>query len=192
MPPRILAFAGSARRDSFNKRLVRAAVRGAEAAGVACTCIDLRDYPMPLYDGDLEAESGPPEAAARLRQALLDHEGLLISSPEYNGSISPLLKNCIDWASRSPKATPDLSPYQGKVAALMAASPGPLGGLRGLRIARELLANIGVTVLPGQMTLRRAAEAFDSDGELADAGQRGQAEGLGRTLAEWLLRLHTG
>ena len=103
--PRILAFAGSAREESFNKRLVRVAAAGAEAAGVACTVLDLRDFPLPIYDGDLEAAEGLPENAKRLRELFLAHQGLLIASPEYNSSISPLLKNTLDWVSRAPAAS---------------------------------------------------------------------------------------
>jgi len=118
-PPRVLAFAGSTRGGSFNKRLVKIAAVGVESAGVSCTLIDLRDYPLPLYDADLEAESGLPGNAVALKDLFLSHQGLLISSPEYNGSISPLLKNAIDWVSRSTEASSDLSPFRGKVAAIM-------------------------------------------------------------------------
>src|SRR5262249_29719722 len=107
MAPRILAFAGSTRRDSFNKKLAGIAADGARAAGAEVTFIDLRDYPLPLYDGDLEAEKGLPEQAQRLKKLFLDHDGLLISSPEYNSSISGVLKNTIDWVSRPVPGEPD-------------------------------------------------------------------------------------
>jgi chromate reductase len=190
LTPRILAFAGSTRRGSFNQRLVRAAARGAEAAGVGCSVIDLAEHALPLYNGDLEATGGLPDAALRLRGLFLDHQALLIATPEYNGSIPPLLKNTLDWISRSPEASPDLSPFSGKLAALLAASPGPLGGLRGLSVVREVLANLGVTVLPEQVTLRRAHAAFDAVGELVEANHREAAETLGRTLAGWVTRHH--
>jgi NAD(P)H-dependent FMN reductase len=189
-PPRILAFAGSARQDSFNKRLVAIAGEGAEAAGVACTLIDLRDYPLPIYDSDLEAEAGIPENAAALKDTFLSHQGLLIASPEYNSSISALLKNTIDWVSRSMDGGPDLSPFRDKVAAIMAASPGPLGGLRGLAVLRSLLGNIGCTVMADQLTIRHAHEAFTADRRLSDAKQQSRAEALGKQLAQWLLKLH--
>jgi NAD(P)H-dependent FMN reductase len=188
--PRIVAFAGSARRASFNKLLIEIAAAGAEAAGVACTRVDLRDYPLPLYDADLEAAEGLPANAARLRELFVSHQGLLIASPEYNSSISPLLKNVIDWATRSPEAAADLSGFQGKVAGIMAASPGPLGGLRGLSVLRSLLGNIGCTVLADQVTIRQAAQAFDAAGALVDSKQQARVEGLGRTLAQWILRWH--
>lgn len=187
-PPRILALAGSARRASYNKLLVKIAVRGAEAAGVPCTLIDLRDYPLPIYDGDLEAEEGLPSNAVKLKELFANHPGLLIASPEYNSSISPLLKNTIDWVSRSPEASADLSGFRGKVAGIMAASPGPLGGLRGLVVLRSLLGNIGCTVLANQFTIRQAAQAFDADGALVDSKQQAGVEALGRTLAEWVVR----
>lgn len=188
--PRILAFAGSARTDSFNKRLVRVAARGAEAAGVACTVLDLRDYPLPIYDGDLEAADGVPPVACTLRALFTEHQGLLIASPEYNSSISPLLKNTIDWISRSPDGSPGLRPFEDKVAALVSASPGALGGLRGLAIVRSLLGNIGVTVLPGQVAVGGAGSAFTDDGSLADAAMSERVQGVGGALARMLLTIH--
>ena len=189
-PPRVLAFAGSTRGGSFNKRLVKIAAVGVESAGVSCTLIDLRDYPLPLYDADLEAESGLPGNAVALKDLFLSHQGLLISSPEYNGCISPLLKNAIDWVSRSTEASSDLSPFRGKVAAIMAASPGPLGGLRGLAILRSLLGNIGCTVISDQVTVHHAHESFSPDGSLTDAKQQSQVEALGRQLGHWVLKWH--
>lgn len=187
--PRILAFAGSARQGSFNKQLVAEAARAVAEAGVACTLIDLRDYPLPLYDGDLEASEGQPPAAARLRELFREHQGLLVASPEYNSSISPLLKNTLDWVSRSAEARPDLSGFDGKVAALLAASPGPLGGMRGLVVLRSLLSNVGVTVLARQVTLRGAADAF-ADGRLHDERQVGQVTALAQELVRVVTRLN--
>lgn len=188
--PKVLAFAGSARAASFNKRLVRIAAAGVEAAGLECTVLDLRDYPLPIYDGDLEAAEGLPESATRLRELFATHQGLLIAAPEYNSSITPLLKNTIDWVTRSPERAADLSGFEGKVAALLAASPGALGGLRGLVVLRSLLGNVGVTVLPGQVTVRQAHEAFDDDGWLRDERQAAKATALGRELADTLRKLH--
>jgi NAD(P)H-dependent FMN reductase len=192
LTPKIIAFAGSARRGSFNQRLVRVAAGGAETAGVPCTLIDLADFRLPIYDQDLEAAEGLPDAAVRLRELFLEHQGLLISTAEYNGSITPLLKNTIDWITRSPEASPDLSAFQGKLAALMSASPGPLGGLRAFSVVRPLLANVGVTVLSDQVTLRAAHEAFDAEGKLLETRQAQRVEALGRKLADWLLRQHAG
>lgn len=186
--PHILAFAGSARADSLNKKLIRIAAAGVEAAGARCTLIDLHDFPLPIYDGDLEASEGLPESAVRLREHLAECDGLLIATPEYNGMLPPLLKNTIDWATRHPEARPDLSGFQGKVAALLSASPGPLGGLRAITVVRQLLNNVGCTVLAEQMTLRLAAQAFESDGRLKDEGAQQRTEALGASLASWLAR----
>jgi len=185
---RILAFAGSARSESFNKKLLRIAVRGAEAAGATCICVDLRDYPLPIYDGDLEAESGLPENARKLRALFASHAGLLIASPEHNSSIPALLKNTLDWVSRSESAAPDLSVFSGKIACVMAASPSPLGGMRGLVHLSAILGNMGCIVLPGPFTLRQAMKAFDAQGELLDEkyGQRVAAQGA--QLADWVRR----
>jgi len=187
--PRILAFAGSARTDSFNKKLIRIAVDGARAAGADVTLIDLREYPMPLYDGDCEKEKGVPENGVKLKKLFIEHHGLLISSPEYNSSISPLLKNTIDWVSRPAPGEPPLVAFTGKVAALLSASPGALGGLRGLVTVRSILGNIGVIVLPDQTAVSKAGEAFNSDGSLKDAKQQAGIEKLGATLASFLVKL---
>lgn len=187
--PRILAFAGSTRRDSFNKRLLALAVRGAQAAGAAVTSLDLREVPMPLYDGDLEAAQGLPEAAKTFKNLLLQHDGLLIAAPEYNSGISGVLKNAIDWASRPAPGEAPLKCFAGKVAALMSASPGALGGLRGLAQVRWILGNIKVLVLPEQVAIPRAHEAFLPDGGLNDRQQQLAVEQLGRELTRVLTRL---
>ena len=186
---RVLAFAGSTRDASFNKRLIRIAAEGARAAGADVTLIDLRDFPMPLYDGDLEAEVGLPEAAIRLRALMREHGGFLISSPEYNSGMSAVLKNTIDWASRPMKGEASLAAFDGKVAAIMAASPGALGGLRGLVHLRMILGNIKTLVLPGQLAVPRANEAFGDDGSLKDTAQQAAAEKLGEDLTHMLERL---
>jgi NAD(P)H-dependent FMN reductase len=181
--PRILAFAGSARQDSFNKKLVRVAARGAEQAGVSCTLIDLRDFPLPVYDGDLEQREGLPGSAQKLRELFSAHQGLLIASPEHNSSISALLKNTIDWVSRSPEGKPDLSCFRGRSAALLSASIGALGGIRGLVSVRSLLGNVGVMVVPDQYCLGHAHKAFGPDGALLDEDARKRAEQIGAELA---------
>ena len=173
MRARILAFAGSARRDSLNKKLIAIGARLAREAGAEVTLIDLDDFPMPLYHGDLEAAEGLPEHARRLRALFMEHDGLLISSPENNSSVSALLKNSLDWLSRSiadgKGANSGLAPYRGKVAAMMAASPSPFGGTRQLPHLRQILASLGVTVLPSQLALQHADKAFEADGSLKDA-----------------------
>ncbi len=164
---RILAFAGSSRRDSWNRKLLGQAVRFARETGAEVTEIDLADFVLPLYNGDEEAASGLPDAAKQLKSLMVSHDRFLIASPEYNSSITPLLKNVIDWCSRpESEDEPALKAYTGKVAGLIAASPGGLGGLRGLRHLREILGNIGVHVVPAQFALSSAHQAFDEAGSL--------------------------
>jgi NAD(P)H-dependent FMN reductase len=189
MTVRILAFAGSARRDSLNKRLVAYAAGFARAAGAEVTLLDLDDYDMPVYHGDHEAAGGLPPAAQRLREAFLAHDALLIASPENNASVPAALKNAIDWVSRPHAGQNGLVPYQGKVAAMLAASPGALGGLRGLTHLRAILQTLGVLVLTEQFALGRAHEAFDEHGALADARQRASVEGVVRRLVDVTTRL---
>src|SRR4051812_41089656 len=144
---RILAFAGSARRDSLNKKLAAVAAQAATAAGGEVTLIDLDDYPMPVYHGDLEAREGLPDNGRKLKKLFIEHQALLIASPENNASMSSLLKNTIDWVSRAADGQNGLVPYQNKVALLLAASPGALGGLRGLLHLRQTLNALSVLVL---------------------------------------------
>jgi chromate reductase len=187
--PRILAFAGSTRSGSFNKKLVKIAVAGARKAGAEVTYLELRDYPLPLYDGDLEESEGLPANARKLKDIFLAHRGLLIASPEYNSSISGVLKNAIDWVSRPAPGEAPLGCFLGKVAALLSTSPGSLGGLRGLIHLRSILGNIKVLVLPDQVSVPQAAGAFEENGSLKDARKQEAAEKLGETLAEILKRL---
>ncbi len=187
--PKILAFAGSTRRESFNKKLVKIAADAARSAGAQVTCLDLKDFPMPLYDGDLEAEQGVPENAKKFKDMLLAHDGLLISAPEYNSSISGVLKNTIDWASRPVPGEASKDCFAGKVVTLMSASPGALGGLRSLVTVRSLLSNMRVIVLPDQVAIPKAHEAFGPDGKLKDPKQQTSIEALGRDLAGVLTKL---
>lgn len=169
---KILFLAGSARKESINKKLARLAATTAERSGAEVTFVDLSDYEMPLYNGDLEAEKGIPDNAKRLKQVFIGHDGFFIASPEYNGSYSPLLKNTIDWLSRPHKKNePPLAAYKGKIAALGAISPGALGGLRGLVPLRILLNNIGITVIPSQIAIGSGFKAFDLTEKLIDEGQ---------------------
>ena len=185
--PRILAFSGSLRRDSFNQKLVAVATAGAREAGADVTVISLRDFPLPVFDQDLEETEGMPEAAKRLKQLFRDHHGLLIASPEYNSSITAALKNALDWISRAESDDePPMVAYSGKSAVLCAASPGALGGLRGLVHLRAILGNIGVLVLPDQVAVSKAHEAFAPDGSLLDAKQAKRVRNLGAQLAKHL------
>ncbi len=182
---KILAFAGSSRKDSVNKKLVIIAAKAAKNAGAAVTVIDLADYPMPIYNQDLETEQGMPDKAHDFKQLLIEHDGFLIASPEYNSAFSPLLKNAIDWASRAEsKDEPPLQAFKGKFVSIMAASPGALGGLRGLVFLRMLLANIGMMVLPEQLAIPQAFKAFSEDGSLVNKDQQKAAEQLGINLVQ--------
>lgn len=187
--PKILAIAGSTRTDSLNKRLARAAAAAAEEAGAQAAFADLRDYPLPLYDGDLEEAEGIPEYARALKRLFIAHDGFLIASPEYNGGYSAVLKNAIDWLSRREEGEAPLAAFKGKTAALLAASPGALGGLRGLIALRTLLSGIGVLVLPQQRALANAAEAFDDDGALVNPKERQQVAEIAAALAKTLRAL---
>lgn len=185
----ILAFAGSTRVESYNKKLLKIAVAAARAAGAELTELDLRDLPLPLYDGDLESKDGLPPNARKLKDVMLAHDGFLIASPEYNSSISGVLKNAIDWASRPVTGEAPLACFTGKAAAIMSASPGALGGLRGLVHVRAILGNINVLVLPDQVAVMKAAEAFNADGSLKEPKQQAAVEALGSKLAQVLSKL---
>lgn len=187
--PRLLAFAGSLRKESFNKKLIRVAAAGAREAGADVTLIELNDYPLPVFDEDRESREGPPESARKLKALMIQHDGFLLSCPEYNSSITAALKNAVDWASRPAPNEPPLVAFAGKTAALMAASPGTLGGLRGLVHVRAILGNIQVLLLPDQIAVSRAHEAFNPDGSLKDAKQQAAVMNLGRKLADLTARL---
>lgn len=181
---KLLFFAGSARADSINKKLARTAARLAGDAGADATLIDLRDFEMPLYDGDLEEKESIPENAKRLKRLFVEHDGFFIASPEYNSSFPPLVKNTLDWISRPHEENEkSLIAFRGKVAALGAVSPGGLGGLRGLVPLRMMLGNIGVTVVPSQVAVGAGFQAFAEDGTLKDEGQAGM---LQATIAEFI------
>jgi len=187
---KILAFAGSTRTGSFNKKLIKIAAEGARGAGAEVTLIDLRDFPMPLYDGDLETESGLPENVKKLKQLMIAHQGFLISSPEYNSSIPGVLKNTIDWASREETDDePPLVCFRGKAIGLMSASPGGLGGIRSLVTVRSILGNIGGYLLPEQISIPKAHEAFDENGALKDESKQKAVLDLGRKFAVFTQKL---
>jgi len=187
--PRILAFAGSLRKDSYNKKLVQIAAQGARRAGAEVTYLDLKDYPLPIYDGDIEATTGIPENGVKLKKLFAAHDGLLIASPEYNSSVSAVLKNVIDWVSRPLPGEQGVADFVGKVAALVGSSPGSLGGLRGLVHLRAILGNIYVVVLPEQLAVAKAHEAFNADGSMKDPKQQASVEEVGANLAAFLKKL---
>lgn len=169
---KLLFLAGSSRKESINKKLAMLAADMARKADAQVTYIDLKDFEMPIYDGDFEQENGVPDNAKKLKQLFADHDGFFIASPEYNSSMSALLKNSLDWISRPHEENEaPLIAFRGKVAALGAVSPGGLGGLRGLVPLRMMLGNIGVTVIPSQIAVSSGFQAFDEDGQLGDDNQ---------------------
>lgn len=187
---KILAFSGSTRKESVNRKVLAIAVSAARHAGAEVTQIELGDFPLPIFDQDLEQESGTPENAMKLKELFLRHQGLLMACPEYNSSVTPLWKNTIDWVSRSDPGRPALAAFQGKTAVIMSASPGTLGGLRGLVHVRSILGNIGVLVLPEQVAIGNAGNAIDQSGNLVDPKQHSKVSDLGRLLAGVLEKLH--
>jgi NAD(P)H-dependent FMN reductase len=189
--PKILAFAGSARTGSYNKKLVNIAADGARKAGADVTILDLKDLPMPLFGEDFEASLQPNEEpnAKKFKDLMRAHDGFLISSPENNWSISALLKNAIDWASRRRPDEKPLECFVDKVVVLMSASPGPFGGIRALPQVAMQLRNVRCIVLPDQVCLGKAAESFNEDGTLKDAKQQAAVEALGARLATVVAKL---
>lgn len=190
--PRILAFAGSLRAGSYNRKALALAADGARAAGADVTRVDLRDFPLPVYDGDLEAAGGLPEGALQLKAHFDAADGLLLACPEYNAGIPGTLKNALDWVSRPAPGEKALQAFRGKVAALCSASTGGLGGVRGLLQMRLVLGSIGVVVLPEQVSLPKAHEAFDDEGNVLDPGRRKALMELGGALAHAARALRRG
>lgn len=184
---KILAFAGSLREQSFNHRLLLAAASldfaGADSTEI--TVIRLRDFDIPMFDEDLEKAEGIPANVRKLKALFKAHDGLLLACPEYNSSITAALKNAIDWASRPMEGEGRLECFNGKVAGLLAASPGRLGGLRGLREVRSILSSIGTLVVPQEFALASAHEAFADDGSLRDEGNQKQV----RSVLESMVRV---
>lgn len=184
----ILAFSGSTREGSFNKKILKAAVAGAKNAGANLTLIELSDYALPIYDGDLEHLEGIPKNALKLKELFLANDGLLLALPEYNSSMSGVFKNVVDWVSR-PTDDEDapLSCFKHKTAALMSASPGHLGGARGLVHAKSMLENIYVQVLAKHVCVAQADKAFDDNDVIKDETTRLSIEQLGFYLGHLLI-----
>ncbi|SEP61361.1 NAD(P)H-dependent FMN reductase [Ectothiorhodospira magna] len=193
--PCLLALSGSARRDSLNGKVLAVMACGAEVAGAEVRVVSLGEYPLPIYDGDLEDAQGLPDNAARLQQLFADHDGLLLTSPEYNGFFTPLLKNALDWVSRplpDGSGQPGTVHVRGKPAGIAAASPGGLGGLRSLQHTRQYLANLGFLVVPEQMGVGQAGQAFTDGGELRDEDVRKGVEGVGAAVARLAMAVRGG
>jgi chromate reductase, NAD(P)H dehydrogenase (quinone) len=185
--PKVLVLAGSIRAGSFNARLAAIAAKEIARAEAEVTRISLLDFPLPLYDGDHEARSGAPENAVKLKRMFCAHQGVFIASPEYNASLTPLLKNAIDWISRvRENREPPLSAYRNRVFALGAASNGTYGGMRSIMALRHVLElGCGALVIPEQIAVREASHAFDENDELKDE----RSAALLRTLARRLVEL---
>ncbi len=171
---KLLVFAGSTRQHSYNRQLARVAADLAQAAGAQPTLLELSSLNIPLYNADLEAQ-GTPADVIRLKQLMWEHPAWIICSPEYNGSMTALLKNTIDWASSPVKGDADwgdgLKPFAGKVVGLLSASPGGLGGLRSLLTVGPILQNLQCWVAPRQFAVGGAAQAFDALGQMTQAQQ---------------------
>lgn len=191
-PARLLFFAGSSRTASYNKKLACLGAMIADANGIPSTFADLGDYPMPLYNGDLEAAEGPPDNARKLKAVMQAHSGIFIASPEYNASITPLLKNALDWVSHTrEEGEPPLQVFKTRVFALGSASPGGMGGLRSLTTARQVLElGLGALVLPDQFAVARANEAFDEHGHLKNKDSHEAFKQLIQKLARAAHVLH--
>ena len=190
--PRLLFISGSTREKSWNKRLAKLGEMIADANGIAGTFAVLGDYPMPIYNGDDEVRDGPPENARKLKALMRVHSGIFIASPEYNASFSPLLKNAIDWVSHTrDEGEMPLEVYKTRVFALGSASPGGMGGLRGLSQLRLVLElGLGALVLPDQFAVPRAAEAFDENGHLKNKDSQETFKQLIQKLARAAHVLH--
>lgn len=184
----ILAFAGSARRDSWNRKVLEVAVNGAREAGATVTIVNLGDYPMPIYNADWHAEHGVPDATVELRRLMMAANGLLIASPEYNASITPLLKNTIDWLSQEVKGESGRAPFEGKVGGLMGASNGGFGTIRALPHVSAILANLGVLMLP-VVAVPSVAKAFDESGGMTNDRTRATLSALGARVATTVVKL---
>lgn len=189
--PKILAFAGSLREKSYNKRVLKTAIKGVEEAGAEVTYIDLKDYPMPIYNADLQDTQGFPPIAAAFQRLLLEHDGLLIASPEYNASLPAVLKNAIDWASRANGDIKLGECFKGKFAAIMTASPGAFGGIRCLGHLRDVLTILLVNVLPSEIAVGKVGGMFEGDsGEITSDTMKKILEELGASLADILHKTH--
>jgi NAD(P)H-dependent FMN reductase len=169
--PKILVFAGSIRIGSYNAKLAALAAKELTLIDADVTRISLADYPLPIYDADLDARGGQPANALKLKQMIAAHHGVFIASSEYSASVTPLLKNAIDWVSRvRERGDPLYAAFKGRVFAISAASPNSSGGLRSLMALRQILElGCGALVLPEQVAIPQADQAFDEMDNIVDA-----------------------
>ena len=170
--PKILVFPGSTRAGSHNVKLAALAAKELTLIDAEVTRISLVDYPLPIYEGDLEAKAGPPANALKLKQMIMAHHGVFIASPEYSASVTPLLKNAIDWVSRvRERGDPTYAAFKGRAFAISSASPGGAGGLRSLMALRQILElGCGALVIPEQVAIPQADHAFDDMDNIIDTG----------------------
>jgi len=185
---KILAFSGSARKDSWNRKVLEVAAAGARDAGAEVTVVNLRDFPMPIYDADWHAGNGVPASMRELRKLMMSANGLLIASPEYNASVTPLLKNTIDWLSQAVDGESGGAPFEGKVGGLMGASNGAFGTIRALPHVSYILSNLGVFMLP-VVAVPGVAKSFDDAGNMTNERTQKMLSGLGARLAQTIVKL---
>ena len=191
--PTILALSGSLRNHAYTKRVLRIASHAVEKAGASLTVVDLKDYPMTIYDPDDHEENGFDQYALELQNLFVESDGFLIASPEHNGSIPAALKNALDWASRPGGNYDRQRVFRNKTAAIMSASPGQLGGVRSLSHLRDIFTSLGVNVLPNEIAVPRVHELFEGEGlDMLDEAMKAKLEGLGITLLESLSKSHEG
>lgn len=189
--PKILVFAGSIRTGALSAKLAALAAKELALADAEVTRISLADYPLPIYNGDLEAEKGIPENAVKLAKLIAAHEGVFIATPEYNNSLPPLLKNTIDWVSRN-KGGPNGIPFRNKVYGIGSTSDGFIGGARALIDCRKVVqAGLGAILIPEKIEISRAQDAFDEAGELIPEPPAKLLKTLCRHLVELSRRLGT-
>ncbi len=193
MIPKILLFAGSIRTGAYSGKTADCAQKELAVQGAEVTRISLADYPLPLMDQDLEKEKGIPENAYKLARLITAHDAVLICTPEYNGSIPPLVKNTIDWVSRISRDTngKPLKPYPGKVVGICSSSDGHFAGIRSANHLRAVLSHIQMEVIAPQVSVPHGADAFDEDGNFRDERLRKGMERLARTLIEHARLLST-
>jgi chromate reductase, NAD(P)H dehydrogenase (quinone) len=184
--PKILVMAGSVRDGSTNARLAALAAKEFALAEAEVTRISLAEYPLPLFDADFATDAGPPRNAIRLKDMLATHQGIFIASPEYSASVTPLLKNAIDWISRVREhGEPYYAAFKGRVFAIGSASPGAAGGVRSLLALRQILElGCGALVIPDEINIGRADEAFDDMDNLKDEKLAAALKALARRLVD--------
>jgi NAD(P)H-dependent FMN reductase len=189
--PKILAFAGSFREKSYNKRVLAIAADGARRTGVEVDVVDLREYYMPVFCPDEIEQNGFHPTALKLQELLHGYHGLIIATPEYNASVPGGMKNMLDWASRKSDRFGLNEVFKGKFAAMITASPGSFGGIRALSHLRQILSIMGVNVIASEIAVTFVADKFEGDSyEINDEKTKALLEGLGSSLADTLIKFH--